>query len=60
MSATPRVIEVKGLITTEDGQVREFSLDGEGWFQWGNVTERLGDTVGVVQAMSDAVFRAES
>lgn len=36
---------IKGRIETDDGQVREFQITDEGYSQWGNTTERLGDTV---------------
>lgn len=52
---------VKGIIETDDGQVREFMIDGStgDYSQWGNVPERLGETVDVVDAMVEGLVEHE-
>jgi len=48
---------ITGTITLADGSTSEFSVNNEyGWQQWGATTERLGRTVGIVEAMAEAVF----
>lgn len=47
---------ITGEITTADGEKREFSITaGLGWQQWGNTTDRLGDTVDALEAITEAV-----
>lgn len=56
----PRVTYVTGTIFTEDGERREFALTPlASWQQWGNLRERLGDSVEAVTAMQEALEQAE-
>lgn len=51
------ITSVKGVITTSDGQTREFEIvDDGGWMQWGNSQERLGDTVDALNAMAQVLM----
>lgn len=55
--ADSKITEIKGLITTADGQVREFSLTEDGaWQQWGNTLEALGNTSAALQVMANALM----
>lgn len=58
--ADSKITEIKGLITTADGQVREFSLTEDGaWQQWGNTTEALGTTGPALQAIADKLLEED-
>lgn len=55
MSEPLHVTEIKGLVTLSDGSTSEFSLTKDlGWQQWGAVPERLGQTVDLMEALSQA------
>jgi hypothetical protein len=46
---------ITGKITLSDGSETEFSITAEvGWQQWGNIPEKLGDTVDLMDALADA------
>lgn len=48
---------ITGVITTVDGETRQFHILPEtGWHQWGNATEKLGDTVDALEAMTEGVM----
>ncbi|WP_457066888.1 hypothetical protein [Mycobacteroides abscessus] len=48
---------IKGAITLTDGSVSEFQITSDGnWFQWGAMTERLGKSMDVVEALAKAVI----
>lgn len=44
---------ITGTITLDDGSVSEFTLDGDGYQQWGASRERLAETV---DALSTIVY----
>lgn len=46
---------VKGTITTADGEHRQFQIAPDGYSQWGNTTERMGETVDAVTDMLAAL-----
>lgn len=47
------VTSIEGTITTSDGATRSFTISADGvWQQWGAVTERLGDTVDVLESIA--------
>lgn len=47
-----KVSEIKGTIILTDGTTSEFSISRDlGWQQWGAMTERLGSTVDVLDAL---------
>jgi hypothetical protein len=49
-------MRVEGTITLTDGSASSFSVDTEyGWQQWGAGTERLGQTVGILDAIESAL-----
>jgi hypothetical protein len=48
----PIVSEIKGTITLVDGTTSEFIISRDLiWLQWGAVTDRLGATVEVLEAL---------
>lgn len=54
------VTEIVGLITTSDGQQRQFRIDEEGArTQWGNTTEALGTTVDLLDYLVKSLVDAE-
>lgn len=52
-----KITLIKGVIETADGNYSEFTIatDG-GWQQWGASKERLGHTVGAMEAMARALM----
>lgn len=51
---------IKGTITLTDGSESEFQITSDGnWFQWGATTERLGESMDAVEAMTKAVVTDE-
>lgn len=47
-----KVSEIQGIITLTDGTTSQFSISRDlGWQQWGAVTDRLGSTVDVLEAL---------
>ena len=55
--AAPRTYTVNGAITLPDGSVTNFAVDGETYSQWGQPTAKLGQTVGIMEAIEVAVAR---
>lgn len=49
------VVYVEGKVVLEDGSESQFSINREGWEQWGASTERLIQSVTVVGAMAEAL-----
>lgn len=48
-------VRISGKILMSDGSETEFSIEGDlGWQQWGNITEKLGATVDLMDALSEA------
>lgn len=55
-----KITLIKGVIETADGNYSEFTIGTDGgWQQWGSSTERLGHTVGAMEAMSRALMEAD-
>ncbi|SIB67787.1 hypothetical protein [Mycobacteroides abscessus] len=51
---------IKGTIKLTDGSESEFQITSDGnWFQWGATTERLGESVDVVEALAKAAINDE-
>lgn len=47
-----RVASISGKITLEDGSVSEFHIGTDfGWSQWGADIPRMGESVGILEAM---------
>lgn len=54
------ISEVKGTIVLTDGAEVKFSLEGDGYFQWGAETSKLGETVDVVSAMQNVLIENDA
>ena len=51
---------ITGKITMSDGTVSDFTIDVDGWQQWGAVRERLGDSVHAVEVMHRALIEDDA
>lgn len=55
-----KIHTITGIITTEDGCVREFTIRADGtYMQWGSSRSIMGDSQPIVEAMRDALVDAE-
>ena len=52
------VTAIEGTFRLSDGSTTRFSIDGpeSGWYQWGNDRSKLGETVDLLNALSDAAY----
>lgn len=51
------VKEIRGVFVHDDGTEAQWNITAQdGWNQWGNNTERLGSTVDLIEAISEAVY----
>lgn len=54
-----RVVYIKGTIALTDGSTSEFLITAEGTQQWGADTPRLGESVEVVEALTEALIERD-
>lgn len=59
-----QIISITGVIITADGEDRTFEItratwtgEGNRWSQWGNVTDKLGNTVEALSAITTALTK---
>jgi hypothetical protein len=45
---------IAGTIELSDGSTTEFAITPVGWQQWGNIAEKLGPTVDLMEAFTEA------
>lgn len=45
---------IRGQITTTDGVTRKFQIAPLGWMQWGTTDKQLGETVDLLEALTQA------
>ena len=48
------VSAIEGTLTMTDGTVRDFVITSNGYHQWGDTSERLAETVGIMSEMEEA------
>jgi len=48
-------IYIEGTITLNDKQVKFSASNEESWFQWGNSTEILSETMPITEAIQQAI-----
>lgn len=55
MSIGDPIREVEGTITLAGGQRLRFTVDGEGWTQWGGSREEMGESRDAVARIFEAL-----